>query len=139
MMNFESCQSLEKLVIDDEICGMAYRLIQGITQREEPMALHVFDTLPSGLNFLAHPHTRQWYRLEHTFPALADRDTYDAWLGRGKKSMADRAGDEVRRALKDHQPELLPDDKLGELKQIMTRYARSLGLAALPLDSQASR
>jgi len=139
MMNFESCQSLEKLVIDDEICGMAYRLIQGIAQREEPMAAHLYEAIPSGLNFLAHPHTRRWYRLEHTFPALADRETYDAWVGHGKKTMADRAREEVRRALKDHQPEMLPDDKLRELKEIMTRYGRCLGLAALPLDSQANK
>ena len=139
MMNFESCQSLEKLVIDNEICGMAYRLIQGIAHREEPMAAHLFESMPSGMNFLAHPHTRQWYRQEHTFPSLADRETYDAWAAKGKKTMAERAGEEVRRALKEHQPEILPEDKLRELKEIIVRYARSLGMAVLPLDKPTGK
>ena len=28
MLNFESCQSLEKLVLDNEICGMALRMVR---------------------------------------------------------------------------------------------------------------
>ena len=35
MLDFESCQSLEKLVLDNEICGMAYRLIAGIEDGPE--------------------------------------------------------------------------------------------------------
>ncbi|MCX8011396.1 MAG: trimethylamine methyltransferase family protein, partial [Ignavibacteria bacterium] len=42
MLDYESTQSLEKLVIDNEICGMAYRLLEGIKQREKPMAIHLF-------------------------------------------------------------------------------------------------
>ena len=33
MLNFESCQSLEKLVLDNEICGMALRMVRGIEAR----------------------------------------------------------------------------------------------------------
>ena len=33
MLDFESCQSLEKLVLDNEICGMAQRLAAGIASR----------------------------------------------------------------------------------------------------------
>jgi len=139
MMNFESCQSLEKLVIDNEICGMAYRLIQGIAQREEPIAAHLFETMPPAMNFLAHPHTRQWYRQEHTFPSLIDRETYDAWAARGKKTMAERAGEEVRRVLKAHQPEILPEDTLRALREIIVRYARSLGVGVLPLDKPSGK
>ena len=29
MLDFESCQSLEKIVVDNEICGMALRLVMG--------------------------------------------------------------------------------------------------------------
>ena len=35
MLDFESCQSLEKLVLDNEICGMTYRLLRGIEPRED--------------------------------------------------------------------------------------------------------
>lgn len=91
MMNFESCQSLEKLVIDNEICGMAYRLIDGISQRDEPIAKKLFEGFTSDSQFLSMPHTKKWYRVEHTFPKIVDRDTYDYWVSLGGKSIADRA------------------------------------------------
>ena len=39
MLDFESCQSLEKLVLDHEIVGMALRLTAGIELRDDPIAL----------------------------------------------------------------------------------------------------
>jgi len=65
MLNFESCQSLEKLVIDNEICGMALRLVQGVVQRDDPIALELFEGLTPNAQFLSLPHTRKWYREEH--------------------------------------------------------------------------
>ncbi|MBN2266335.1 MAG: trimethylamine methyltransferase family protein, partial [Candidatus Aminicenantes bacterium] len=80
MLDFESSQSLEKLVIDDGICAMAYRLIDGIAQRDDPIALGLFEGLAPGMSFLTHPHTRRWYRQEHIPAGLADRDPYEAWV-----------------------------------------------------------
>ena len=48
MLDFESTQSLEKLVIDDEICAMAYRLLDGIAQRDDPIALGLFEGFTPG-------------------------------------------------------------------------------------------
>lgn len=31
------------------------------------------------------PHTKTWYRKEHTYPNIIDRDTYDYWRSFGKK------------------------------------------------------
>ena len=35
MLDFESCFSLEKLVLDNEICGMVFRMIEGIQPKED--------------------------------------------------------------------------------------------------------
>jgi trimethylamine--corrinoid protein Co-methyltransferase len=132
MMNFESSQSLEKLLIDDEICGMAYRLIAGISQRDEPLALPLFENIRPETQFLTMPHTRKWYRLEHTFPLLADRDPYDAWASLGKKTMADRAFDEVQRILAQNAPRLLDEKLQKELRKIMVADAKQNGAEKLP-------
>jgi len=132
MMNFESCQSLEKLIIDNEICGMAYRVIEGISQRDEPIAKNLFEGFTASSQFLSMPHTRKWYRAEHTFPRIIDRDTYDAWASLGKKSIAERASDEVERLLKGNPPSLLEKQVVGELKKIMTADARRYGISSLP-------
>ncbi len=132
MLNFESCQSLEKLVIDDEICGMARRLVRGIEQRDEIIALDKFEAIAAGAQFLSLPHTRQWYRKEHSFPGIIDRDTYEAWVSLGRKSMDERAAEEVARRLGAGPSGLLEPKKAGDLKTIMGAYASASGLSSLP-------
>ncbi len=84
MMNYETTISLEKLLIDDEICGLALRLVKGIVQREDPIALHLFEDFDPATSFLTLAHTRKWYRQDHSTVKLADRDNYEAWL-RGRQ------------------------------------------------------
>jgi trimethylamine--corrinoid protein Co-methyltransferase len=132
MMDFESCQSLEKLVIDNEICGMAYRLIEGISQRSDPIAADLFEGFSENTQFLSMPHTRKWYRLEHTFPKVLDRDTYDYWKSLGGKSAADRASEEVEKLLDENPPSLLNREKMDELVKVMLADARKNGLSSLP-------
>ncbi len=131
MLDFESCQSLEKLVIDNEICGMALRLIKGISQRDDPLALNLFKDITPETQFLSNPHTRKWYREEHIFPDIIDRDTHDEWAGKGKKSMAERAADKIKQILK--QPvSLIDSDVQKDLKRIMLSDAEKNGLSSLP-------
>ena len=132
MMDFESCQSLEKLVVDNEICGMANRLVKGISQRDEPIAEEFFENISADTQFLTLPHTRKWYREEHTFPKIVDRDTYDQWVSEGKKSIADRAVDEVEKILTENPPDLLGDDVVKELEKTMLNDAKNFGLNELP-------
>jgi trimethylamine--corrinoid protein Co-methyltransferase len=131
-MDFESTQSPEKLLIDNDICGMVYRLLDGVAQRDEPLAAHLFDGIRPDTQFLTMPHTRKWYRIEHRMANLADRDTYDAWEGAGRKSIGDRAAERVRTLLAAVSPNL-PDAALQkELRAIMEADARSNGAAGLP-------
>lgn len=132
MINFESCQSLEKLVVDNEICSMAYRLIEGISQRDEPIAKNLFEGFSAETQFLSMPHTRKWYREEHTFPKIIDRDTYDYWVSLGKKSIADRASEEVEKLLKENPVSPLDNNTLQELQKIMLSDAKNNGISRLP-------
>ncbi len=132
MLNFESCQSLEKLVIDNEICGMALRLARGISQREDPIALELLEGLTPDTQFLSHLHTRKWYRKEHIFPEILDRDTYDTWENQGKGSLADKAAGKVNEIIQTHQPPPLDGAIKRELNEIMAGDARSNGVENLP-------
>ena len=132
MLDFESCQSLEKLLIDDEICGMAYRLISGIAQREEPIAADKFIGFTPEMQFLTLPHTKKWYRKEHSYPVIADRDTYDAWAAQGRKAIAERAAEGVERLLRSRPPALADVRTRNDLTKVMTAYAESNGIASLP-------
>lgn len=132
MLNFESTQSLEKLAIDDEICGMAYRLIAGVSQRDDPMALPFFEALSASSQFLSLPHTKAWYRKEHSLARLVDRDTYEDWLAAGRRTIADRAAADVERRLSAAPPAALDPRLREELERIMAAEARAAGLDRLP-------
>lgn len=134
MLDFESSQSLEKLVIDDGICAMVYRLLAGIAQRDDPIALGLFEAFAPDMQFLSLPHTRQWYRKEHILAGLVDRDPYEAWVTAGRTSIVDKAHADVRRRLGKYEASPLADPVRKEMDKIMAAYARSQGVDRLPVS-----
>jgi trimethylamine--corrinoid protein Co-methyltransferase len=132
MLDYESTISFEKMVIDDELCALAYRLIAGIAPREDVLAEHLFEGFGPETDFLKSAHTRKWYRVEHLRPIVVDRDPYDAWEAKGGRTIADRASDRVGELLS-KTPPIVPDAALAaELRRIMEADARANGIPALP-------
>jgi trimethylamine--corrinoid protein Co-methyltransferase len=133
MMDFETCLSCEKLVIDAETIGLIRRFISGIHVREEPIALDVMRRVGHRGDYLTQPHTHRWFRKELSMPSeVIDRGSLDAWQKKGSKSTFERAGDRIEQVLKKYQPSPLPDDLRGELRSITTRAAQKFGMDALP-------
>jgi trimethylamine--corrinoid protein Co-methyltransferase len=134
MLEFERCQSLEKLVIDDETCGMAARLIEGVRPRGEPLAEDLFGDLSKGDRFLTSPLTLRWLREEISLPsAVVDRRPREAWRESGGGDAVRRARQRVEDLLARHRPEPLPDDVRENLADIMSRDARGHGMDRLPI------
>ena len=135
MLNFESCQSLEKLVLDNEICGMALRLVRGIEARGDRFSDDLYGDIYDGNHFLTSEETLRWFRKELTqVGSVIDRDTYDVWKSQGKKSAWDRACYEVERILSSYTVEPLPEDSLTALTSIMKDDAQRMGITLPPLD-----
>ena len=133
MMDYESCLSYEKLVIDAEIIGMAKRLVAGIDGRQTPIALDIMQELGHKGNYLSHPHTKKWFREELYIPSdVIDRDTVEAWEKKGSKSTWERAQERVDKLLAKYQPSPLSDDVKKELRDITTRAANKVGMKKLP-------
>ena len=78
------------------------------------------------------PHTRKWYREEHLFPGIIDRDTYDYWVSLGKKSMPERAADKVKELLQKPPSAQIDDHLQAELRKIMLADARPNEVMELP-------
>ena len=133
MMDFESCLSYEKMVIDAEIIGMANRLIAGIDGRQTPIALDIIQELGHKAGYLGHPHTMKWFREEFYIPSeVIDRDTLEAWEKEGSKSTWDRAQDRVNSLLKQYQPSALSEEIKKELRDLTTKAANEAGMDKLP-------
>lgn len=133
MLDFESCLSLEKLVLDNEICGMARRLIQGIEARDDFPALPHFEELLRDKHLLIADHTRRHLKHEIHFPGNAiDRANRARWQAEGGRTLGERAHADVERLLDRYEPSSLPDDVRAHLTGLMTREARRYGMTALP-------
>ncbi len=133
MLDFESCQSLEKLVLDHEICGMAKRLESGIALRDDPIAIPVLEEGLETKNFLSLPHTLKWFREEAYVPdGIVDRGTLEEWRQKGRKDAAQRASERVGKILQTHIPERLDEKTVAALQELMRCEARRHGLQELP-------
>ena len=106
----EIAVNLEKIVLDNELAGYVKRVMQGIEFSEETLAVDVIDEVGPGGSFLAHPHTRKWFKKEQYFPTLFDRRKYEDWARRGRKDALRRAHERVEEILRTHWPEPLPTD-----------------------------
>jgi len=138
MLDFESCFSLEKLVLDNEICGLALRLVRGIEPRDDFPAVPHFEELLREKHLLIAAHTRRYLKLEHYFPGVAiDRANHSRWQAEGSKTLGARAHEEVGRLLAGYRPSALPDDAKAELTRLMAREARRYGMDALPHERLA--
>ena len=97
MLDFESTQSFEKVVIDNEIAGMVKRLVQGITDYGEPFAQDIIKDYDASVSLLSHPTTLKLFRKELYFPFIVDglqiinRETRDLWKINGETSARQRA------------------------------------------------
>ncbi|HUV15590.1 MAG TPA: trimethylamine methyltransferase family protein [Pelolinea sp.] len=133
MLDFESCQSNEKLVIDAEIIGMAKRLIKGLEAREDTLALELIRKHGHKADYLSDPHTLKWFSQEQYIPSnVIDRGAYDTWLGEGGLDITQRAKSRAQKLIIDFQLPEKDASLLSELKKITEKAAAQFGMEKLP-------
>jgi len=133
MLDFESSFSLEKLVIDNEICGLVHRMLRGIEPRDDFPAQPLFEELLRDEHLLIADHTRKFLREEVHFPGVTiDRANRSRWLEEGSLTMIERAHNEVERIVSESQPVRLADETRRSLTSLMEKEAARHGMDALP-------
>jgi trimethylamine--corrinoid protein Co-methyltransferase len=133
MLDFESCISLEKLVLDNEICGMTFRLLEGIEPKEDFPALPHFKELLGEGHLIIAEHTRKYLREEHLFPgASIDRANRPRWEQEGSTTLEERAHGRIEKLLDEYQPSRIDGDTAKELVRLMEGEAQRRGMDRLP-------
>jgi len=111
--------SKEGLVLDDEIAGAIYRVLEGIDVVDDTLGVKLAQTVGPGGHYLNQRHTMQFIRQEHFMPLLADRLIRERWEHAGSKNMVAKAHDTVTRILNEHQVDPLPEGVEAELRRIV--------------------
>ncbi len=136
MLDFCNTFSLEKLVIDNEICGMALRLLKGIEFTEETLAAGLISEMGSSGDYLSARHTLKWFRKEPYLPSgVIDRQNYEKWSESGGKTSFDRARETVAEILKNPGAPALAAEK----NEALDRAWRAIALEDGELAEDAIR
>jgi trimethylamine--corrinoid protein Co-methyltransferase len=107
-----SATALEQAVIDDEIVGMAMRVLRGLDVTADTVyeATEAIDRVGPGGHFLMDPHTLRFMRSEFFYPVIADRTNSATWEEKGRVDVRARATDRVVKLLAEQKPPGLPQD-----------------------------
>jgi trimethylamine--corrinoid protein Co-methyltransferase len=101
----------EQFVIDDEIIGMACKVLKGIAVDAEHLALEVIDTVGPAGNFMMSPHTMQHMRSEYfQGNGVTDRRSRHQWEQGGALDTRARAKAIARKILAAEEKPYIPSD-----------------------------
>jgi trimethylamine--corrinoid protein Co-methyltransferase len=129
ILDFIGCQSLEKLVLDNEACGAALRLGAGVGHGSAGEATELLRAVVEAEHFLGHRHTRRSFRRELHMPGPAiDRATYGDWQRGGGRDAFAAAAAEVDRLVERGNPAPLDADLEEALAERMGSEADRLGV-----------
>jgi trimethylamine--corrinoid protein Co-methyltransferase len=111
------CNSIEQIVICDELIAYTKHFMRGMEINAETLALDLIHEIGPDGNYLSADHTLKHYQKDW-YPKLFDRRNYDDWMARGGKTLRQRARERALKILETHKPEPLPDDVQKQIDQI---------------------
>ena len=112
------CNSIEQIVICDELIAYTKQFMKALDVNEETLALDLIDQIGPHGDFLGSDHTRKHYR-EDWYPKLFDRRSYEEWHAAGAKTLRTRARERALKLLETHKPEPLAADVQRRLDEIV--------------------
>ncbi|MCC6004619.1 MAG: trimethylamine methyltransferase family protein [Thermofilum sp.] len=125
MLEYESVQSLEKLVLDNEAVMVAGRLTRGFDRDPAATQALAEGVLEKRGNFLALKHTRQNYRKEIRIPSVWDLEPR---ARAARQALLEKAHAAVQEILSTHAPKLLEGDQLEKLDNVLAKLYRQHNL-----------
>jgi trimethylamine--corrinoid protein Co-methyltransferase len=127
MLDFESTQSIEKLIIDNEIIGMVKRLLRGVEDYGTPFASDILKDYDEKEELLSHPTTLKLFRKElFIVSPVIDRLSRDAWKETGSKSARKRAKEQASKLINKGSLKPIDDNLAKELEIITLKNLKSL-------------
>jgi len=112
--------SFAQLLLGNEVVSWIKAFTKEYEVNDETLAMDVIAELGPEGDFLNTPHTLKHYR-ERWYPDLFERATYEGWLSKGGKSLAERAKEKIDSVLAEHKPEPLPVKTREKLREIVLR------------------
>jgi trimethylamine--corrinoid protein Co-methyltransferase len=112
------------LMLDDEICGAALRLVRGIEVTDESLALDLIKKVGYSGNYITARETSKSFRKELFIPTMLSREPYETWEKEGCMLAIDRARERALGILTKHQPREVDPAMASELQTFKEGVAK---------------
>jgi trimethylamine--corrinoid protein Co-methyltransferase len=135
-LEYASTQNLEKLLIDNDLCGQVFRLIRGFEVNDDTMGVELIKDLSQTTEgFMEAAHTLKWFKREFHFPSdIMDVRTRSQYETMGAKNIRERAHDRVTKILSEAEPIAIDHNKRRELIKVVKSHAKKYGMEKLPIE-----
>jgi trimethylamine--corrinoid protein Co-methyltransferase len=132
MLNFESCQCLEKLVLDNEICGMARRFKRGMETWGETLGREaILEGLDDGY-YLTAPETLRLYKAEAYYPSsVVDRKAFKDEGPVPGARLIEEAERLIEERLGAYEQPAIPETRIVDMKAVIKRALKPHGIEDL--------
>ncbi|CAB1085154.1 hypothetical protein D1AOALGA4SA_12647 [Olavius algarvensis Delta 1 endosymbiont] len=130
MLDHGGAVSIEKMIFDNEVCGMIHRLLDGITITHETLAVDVINkTKFDAGGILGSDHTFDWFQKELLIPSreIIGRTSYTKYAEEGSRQMFERAREKKHEILEGYKAPAIDAHTLDEMQRILTDYAARKG------------
>jgi trimethylamine--corrinoid protein Co-methyltransferase len=130
MIDHGGAVSMEKMIYDNEVCGMIQRLIEGITVTEETLAVDfIKDNKFNAAGILGSDLTFDWFKKELFVPSqdIIGRTSYTKYAANGSKEIFERAREKKEQILKAYKAPDIDNHTLDEMKRVLLEYAEKKG------------
>ena len=138
-MGNANLHSLQKLVIDHEVCGMAYHLMDGMSVGEDAFAFDLIKKVGPGGTYFLEKHTREYLNKEIYHPSeVIDRQTLPQWKRSGSRDVNVRSKNYLERILSEHQPIPMDNDVKRDLDDVVRAIMKRYSIDSLPISPFAA-
>lgn len=132
MLDHGGAVSIEKMIYDNEVCGMIHRFIDGITVSDDTLAVELIkEHAHNGAGILGSEHTLNWFKKESFIPSkdIISRVSYHTYSENGKIEMFERTKERKKQILKNFSPPEIGQVQRDEMKRILIEFSKKKGIA----------
>ena len=126
MLDHGGAASIQKIIYDNEVCGMIHRLISGITVNDDTLAVDFIKQHGhSASAILGSDHTFSWFKKELFMPSkeIINCVSYDEYVRNGSQELIERTKEKKNQILKGYQAPEIDQETLAEMKRILISFA----------------
>ena len=124
MMEMMLTASYEQCIIDNEIMGAVYRMLEKIVVDDETLSLELLKKAVSGEqgHFLYFKETSEYIKKDRWIPKLTNRNFWSSWASEGAKSMREAANEAAKNILKEKIQPVISDEQAEEIAKMAKAY-----------------